>query len=140
MAKNDNLTDYLTDLADGIRAKKGTTEPINSQDFRKEIESISGGGASESSNLLYLSGDMDADLEFYKGLAVLVKFYEGDMGLIFPPNGLTIDKFEAVCIDLSLIVVSPELGTSTLADFIGDEMLERLKSFEITKEQFYSLE
>ena len=44
MAKNDNLTDYLTDLADGIRAKKGTTEPINPQDFRKEIESISGGG------------------------------------------------------------------------------------------------
>lgn len=44
MAKNDNLTDYLTDLADGIRAKKGTTDPINPQDFRKEIESISGGG------------------------------------------------------------------------------------------------
>ena len=37
MAKNDNLTDYLTDLADGIRAKKGTTDPINPQDFRKEI-------------------------------------------------------------------------------------------------------
>lgn len=44
MAKTDNLTDYLIDLADGIRAKKGTTEPINPQDFRKEIESISGGG------------------------------------------------------------------------------------------------
>ena len=43
MAKNDNLTDFMVDLADGIRAKKGTTEPINPQDFRKEIESISGG-------------------------------------------------------------------------------------------------
>lgn len=57
MAKNDNLTDYLTDLADGIRAKKGTTEPINPQDFRKEIESISGGGN---------GGGAEGDWEYYK--------------------------------------------------------------------------
>ena len=59
MAKNDNLTDYLTDLADGIRAKKGTTDPINPQDFRKEIESISGGGnggeeSEDLDNLIYV--------------------------------------------------------------------------------------
>ena len=40
MAKNDNLNDFLKDLADGIRAKKGTTSPINAQNFRSEIESI----------------------------------------------------------------------------------------------------
>ena len=40
MAKNNNLTDFLTDLADGIRAKKGTTGTINPQNFRSEIESI----------------------------------------------------------------------------------------------------
>ena len=58
MAKTDNLTDFMLDLADSIRAKKGTTEPINPQDFRKEIESISGGGES-GSNYTYYRYDRD---------------------------------------------------------------------------------
>ena len=46
MAKNDNLKDFLTDVADAIREKKGTTDLINPQDFSAEIASIqSGGGA-----------------------------------------------------------------------------------------------
>ena len=44
MAKNDNLTDYLTDLANAIREKKGTSAPINAQDFASEIASIESGG------------------------------------------------------------------------------------------------
>lgn len=44
MAKNDNLTDFLTDVADAIRAKKGTTAKINPQNFAREIASISTGG------------------------------------------------------------------------------------------------
>ena len=43
MAKNDNLTDFLTDVADAIRAKKGITDKINPQDFSSEIASIQGG-------------------------------------------------------------------------------------------------
>lgn len=43
MAKTDNLTDFMTDLANTIRAKKQSTGPINAQDFSTEIESISGG-------------------------------------------------------------------------------------------------
>ena len=44
MAKNDNLTDFLTDVANAIRTKKGTTNLINPQDFSSEIESIETGG------------------------------------------------------------------------------------------------
>jgi hypothetical protein len=44
MAKNDNLTDLLTDIADAIRAKKGTTNKINPQNFSSEIASISTSG------------------------------------------------------------------------------------------------
>ncbi len=40
MAKNNNLTDFLTDVADAIRAKKGTTDKINPQNFADEIASI----------------------------------------------------------------------------------------------------
>ena len=44
MAKTDNLTDFLTDIADAIREKKGTTGAINPQDFSSEIASIESGG------------------------------------------------------------------------------------------------
>ena len=44
MAKNDNLKDFLTDVADAIREKKGTTDKINPQDFSSEIASIQSGG------------------------------------------------------------------------------------------------
>ena len=45
MAKTDNLTDFLTDVANAIRAKKGTSGAIAPQDFSDEIASISGGGS-----------------------------------------------------------------------------------------------
>lgn len=48
MAKNDNLKDFLTDVADAIREKKGTTDLINPQDFSAEIASIETGGGGES--------------------------------------------------------------------------------------------
>ena len=40
MAKNDNLIDFLTDVANAIREKKGTSDPINAQDFADEIKSV----------------------------------------------------------------------------------------------------
>ena len=43
MAKNNNLTDFLTGVADAIRTKKGTSGLINPQDFESEIASISSG-------------------------------------------------------------------------------------------------
>ena len=43
MAKNNNLTDFLTDVANAIRTKKGTTGAINPQNFSSEIASISTG-------------------------------------------------------------------------------------------------
>lgn len=43
MSKANNLRDFLIDLADAIRAKKGSTALINPQDFSSEIASLSGG-------------------------------------------------------------------------------------------------
>ena len=43
MSKADNLKDFLTDLADAIRLKKGSTDLINPQNFSSEIASLSGG-------------------------------------------------------------------------------------------------
>ena len=50
MAKNNNLTDFLTDVADAIRMKKGTTAKINPQDFSSEIASIPTGGGSATAS------------------------------------------------------------------------------------------
>ena len=44
MAKTDNLGDFLTDVANAIRTKKGTSGTINAQDFSDEIASIPSGG------------------------------------------------------------------------------------------------
>lgn len=44
MSKQDNLTDFLTDVADAIREKKGTTDKINPQNFSEEIRGIESGG------------------------------------------------------------------------------------------------
>lgn len=40
MSKENNLTDFLVDVADAIREKKGTTEKINPQDFSEEIKNL----------------------------------------------------------------------------------------------------
>ena len=39
------LESYLTTIADAIREKKGTAEPINASNFASEILSIQGGGS-----------------------------------------------------------------------------------------------
>lgn len=44
MGKGNNLKDFLADLADAIRTKKGVTRKINPQDFAWEISNISTGG------------------------------------------------------------------------------------------------
>ena len=43
MSKQNNLTDFLTDVANAIRAKNGSTDLINPQNFSAEIAALSGG-------------------------------------------------------------------------------------------------
>ena len=57
MAKNDNLTDFLTDIANAIRTKKGTTAKINPQNFSSEIASISTGGGDTPTPDMPVIGD-----------------------------------------------------------------------------------
>jgi hypothetical protein len=44
MSKQDNLTDFLTDVAKAIREKKGTSDLINPQNFSEEIRNLPSGG------------------------------------------------------------------------------------------------
>ena len=74
MAKNDNLHDFLVDIADAIREKTETTDLINPQDFSDKIRSISGGGSSDVAMWtghadvagLKAIGWTDEDIEYYQ--------------------------------------------------------------------------
>ena len=157
MAKNDNLTDYLTDLADGIRAKKGTTEPINPQDFRKEIESISGGGnggGGESGGewryyRLEMKEFTDVFVEFY-GANIKADIGDGEVavvgvGLIFAYQ-VPSANWKAVAINVDVPTYSPTYsGIITFREQIESQggSIDDLADaglISITKEQFYSLE
>lgn len=55
MARTDNLTNFLTDVADAIKEKKGDDTPIPASEFDTEIANLpSGGDISEYVNLDYL--------------------------------------------------------------------------------------
>ena len=71
MAKTDNLSDFLTDVANSIRTKTGTTEQINAQDFSNKILSIQ----SESTLKKLLDTTKSADYLFsnYSGTFGSVK-------------------------------------------------------------------
>ena len=74
MSKQNNLTDFLTGVADAIRAKKGTTALINPQNFESEIASISGGGgelniaygdtAPEDTSKLWIKSEEPSNISF----------------------------------------------------------------------------
>ena len=40
MAKTDNLTDFLPNIADAIRTAEGSTDAINPQDFEAKITAL----------------------------------------------------------------------------------------------------
>lgn len=62
MSKNDNLHDFLQDIANAIREKKGTSEPINAQKFSEEITSITAGSGSEQSGNSVIFRDYDGSI------------------------------------------------------------------------------
>ena len=67
----ENIVELLTDVADAIREKKGSTEPINAQNFAEEIRSIEGGGGSkwtghaDAEGLRAIGWD-DEDIAYYQ--------------------------------------------------------------------------
>ena len=45
MSKDNNLHDFLQDVADAIKEKKGSNEPINAQNFAEEIKNLPSGSS-----------------------------------------------------------------------------------------------
>lgn len=53
MARTNNLTNFLSDVADAIREKKGTSEAIQASDFDTEIANLPSGGGLDWSAIGY---------------------------------------------------------------------------------------
>lgn len=79
MAKNNNLTDFLTDVGDAIRDVKGKTNLINPQDFSDEIRSIGGTGGNGDDENLHKVTFID-----YDGTELKVQFVKTGMSATPP--------------------------------------------------------
>lgn len=164
MAKNDNLNDFLADVANAIRLKKGTSDLINPQDFSDEIASIEGGGSGggdSSIEYLDLSG-VDYMIDGQIPLKSFVALMGYTMKFVNPNNDVLIiaccsslfSSFSATAIqslDYRAVEINfngiyggnPSTGITTTNDILlqsGVPQSELDSIPRLTKEQFYSLE
>lgn len=79
MAKNNNLKDFLTDVADAIRSKTGEAGLINPQDFSARIASIqTGGGGGDTPTPSPTPSVSKGDVTFYDYDGVVLHSYSKD--------------------------------------------------------------
>ena len=76
MAKTNNLTDFLTDVANAIRSKTGDTGLINPQDFSARIAAIeTGGGGGDTPSPSPTPSASKGDVTFYDYDGIVLHSY-----------------------------------------------------------------
>lgn len=143
MAKNDNLSDFMTDIADAIRAKKGTSEPINAQDFSSEIANIETGGGGGSMEYWSVPEKWQAEVDDFGAFIFCVKVNRGSSIDITSSTvlGTTDLPVLAIGIDRSFRAVSN--GQSFTIDEFFQLMgtsLDALGFTPIDEEEFYKID
>ena len=71
MARIDSLGNFLTDVAEAIRTKKGTTDIIPASDFDTEIASIESGGGSGNTFTYYANDTSQTPASSIKGINII---------------------------------------------------------------------
>ena len=67
MARTNNLSNFLTDVADAIRTAEGSSETIEASTFDTRIEALSGGGASYAPSYISFANFNGSDLSYEVG-------------------------------------------------------------------------
>lgn len=163
-----NLKDHLKEVADAIRAKKGTSDLINPQDFATEIEGItSGGGSGESLEFYYLktqdfislsdalSSSADGGI-FFMGILMYLDEVKVSMSNTKAIMGIgallemSMDFTTAISIRSNWALASMEsdgtISSNTFNDLLAKARIQSPEVVDIwdatpkiTKEQFYDL-
>ena len=132
MAKNNNLQDFLTDIANAIRTKTGATQPINAQNFSTEILNISTGGGNTLKNLLDATKSAKYLFEYYEGTSIddliqpndtenvinMQYMFEGCSKLITIPqlNTSKVKNMKNMFYDCASLTSIPQLNTNNVID------------------------
>ena len=111
MAKNNNLQDFLTDVANSIRTKTGTTEQINAQDFSNQILNIPSGGGNTLKNLLDATHNAQYLFKSYTGTSV--------DNLIQPNDTENVTNMKYMFSNCTNLTTIPQLNTSNVTNMYG---------------------
>lgn len=156
MAKDNNLQDFLIDIADAIREKKGTTEKINPQDFATEIANLS--SVEETSNIEYLDISGVSDTRLISSLVmncIYIKgfieqqgaYVTGSPYFVYFESGGDINSIRQIAIALKDEMIVLMGGTIQSMTFeqaviqnasVTQEQLDTIP--RVTKEEFYNFE
>lgn len=149
MATADKLKSYVTDIANAIREKEGSTALINPQDFVDRIKGLEVGGASGSKMRYFkvvrpLPSAGGGDKAIYSQMSQLTRCE--DNGKVFINSGCYDTNVRgkgavAFGVDLS-IRVNPSLDGEewkTLGEALTGMYDDPNHFEEITEEQFYDL-
>lgn len=118
MAKNNNLTDFLTDVANAIREKDGSTGTINPQNFSDKIKAIQTGVDTSDGNI-----EPTTVLKGYKGYAKgvavngAIETYDGtvedvDSGLLFNSSWKLNQTIKPISSDTFVVLVNSSIRDS----------------------------
>lgn len=108
------LTDFLSSIADAIRSKDGTTEPIIATDFPQRILDIQSGGGDNPNWLTLGTITMSENFSFYKEEPIIIN------------HGLGVTPKAFFFVDVSDLTISTHLGGITLGIYLTQNLVEQL--------------
>jgi len=151
MARTDTLTNYLTDIADAIREKTGSSDPIQASSFDTAIENIPSGGGyppdwSEigySGTPDYITNAFDYAKDIYdnwdSSITSMSYLYNGNQTLNFMPlvDTSNVTSMYYTFYECARLVYVPLLNTSNVTDmegmFSSCGSLKSIPSFDTSK-------